>query len=278
MPRRRHSAGFTLIEMIVAMVVAAIIVGFASMMVTTPIQSYLAQSRRAALSDSAETAMRALTSDIRRALPNSVRTGMNGTVRVLELIDVQYITQFRIAGTGDLMTIGSADNGFDTLNLVPVGVPTNGLRLVVGNRRDSDAANSAYRTNGASGVITPAGTNVDINAGLNHVNINPMFNFTQGSPNRRAYIIGNVTRYRCDPNTGELRRVRAQLNDNIDAGATIGPSELIASDISACSFQITDSTANHGGIVVVELMVTRNVDGNAENLRMLRQIPVENAT
>ena len=261
-----------MIELVIAMLVSAIMVGLAGMMLTTPIHAYLAQARRAALSDSAEAAMRVLSSDIRRALPNSVRTRSNGAVKVMEMIDVQHIAHFRTGGTGDLMASG-ADNGFDTLTAIPLTVPSNGLRLVVGNQPDGDVANSAYRTN--SGVITPPGA-VSIPPAYNHITINPAFTFTQPSNHRRAYIIGNVTRYRCDENTGELRRVQAQLGDDIEDGAAIGPSELIAVDVSACTFRVTPGTANHGGIVIVQLTITRNVDGNVENLRMVRQIPVEN--
>ncbi len=272
MRQPRHAHGFTMIELVVAMLVASIMVGLASMMLTTPIHAYLAQARRAELSDSAEAAMRSLSSDLRRALPNSVRIRATGPLRVVEMIDVQHIALFRTAGAGDLMTPG-ADTGFDTLIAIPPEVPNNGVRVVVGNLRDDDVANSAYRTN--AGVITPPGA-ASIPAAYNHISINPAFAFSQSSAHRRAYIIGNVTRYRCDLGTGELRRVPALLHDDIDVGATLGPSELIARGVSDCSFIATPATAVHGGIVIVRLTVTRNADGNTENVRLVRQIPVEN--
>lgn len=270
----RRSRGFTMVELVVAMVLSSIVVGFISMMIATPLQSYMAQSRRADLNDSAETAMRAMSADIRKALPNSVRTGMDGANVVLEMIDVMHVVNYHAWTTGDVLTTHVADDGFDAVTLVPIDIAT--PQLVVGNRRAW--ADSAYRTDGGDGVITPSSTRIDLNPARTRFSISPPFTFTQDSPRSRAYIVSGadgVTRFECNMATGELRRYGGlPITDSI--GPLAAPFAVIARDISACSFRGTDGTMQHGGIVIIEITFSRTAEGNVENLRMLRQVRVEN--
>lgn len=66
--------GFTLVELIVVMVVMGILAGILVVFFRPAMQNYFDASRRAALSDAADRAMRKLTRDVRASVPNSVRT------------------------------------------------------------------------------------------------------------------------------------------------------------------------------------------------------------
>src|SRR5262249_31078432 len=66
----------------VVAVVAALMIGS----LETPVESYFAQSRRADLVDSADRILRSVASDVRTALPNSVRLTAAGGVVALELL------------------------------------------------------------------------------------------------------------------------------------------------------------------------------------------------
>ncbi|MFL6647500.1 MAG: prepilin-type N-terminal cleavage/methylation domain-containing protein, partial [Sulfurifustaceae bacterium] len=84
----RRSRGVSLVELIVVIVVSGIIAAIVGVFIVRPIEGYDAQVRRAELTDAAESALRRMQREIRRALPNSGRIvdEGNGNGRVLELI------------------------------------------------------------------------------------------------------------------------------------------------------------------------------------------------
>ena len=66
--------GFTLIELIIVMVLMGIIGAMVAVFMKAPIDAYLTSSRRADLTDAADTTVRRMARDIRKALPNSIRS------------------------------------------------------------------------------------------------------------------------------------------------------------------------------------------------------------
>src|SRR5687767_2484403 len=125
----RHR-GFTMVELVVSMVIATILAGFVGLTMTTPVEAYLAQARRAELSDAAETATRMLARDVRGALPESLRSGVVGGFQALEMIEVSAVAGYRTWTTGDSLDIGQPDDRFDVAGAQIAARPLN--RLVVG--------------------------------------------------------------------------------------------------------------------------------------------------
>lgn len=277
-----RARGFTLIELVVAITLAAIVVGFAALFLATPVQAYMAQTRRAALSDSAETALRHLATDIGQALPNSVRLSVNGNRRIIELIDVEEAAFYRdaalIPAEGEALTPGVNEAQFDLLPDAPAPLPPFN-RVVVNNPDDVDA----YAAAGASLRSASAAPHATINT---RIVLNPSHTFPDHSPNRRVYLVSTVTRYECDPVLGTLRRWRNQAIASATPANGAGAAELIARDITTCTFAFRRSPPpplppapppQHGGVLTIDMTVARNADGNVEQLRLLRQIEVQNA-
>ena len=65
-----------------------------------PIDSYVAQDRRARLTDAADTALRRMVRDIRLGLPNSVRVTTVGTTIYLEFLITRTGGRYRAEGGG----------------------------------------------------------------------------------------------------------------------------------------------------------------------------------
>lgn len=263
--RATRSHGFTLIELTVYMVVAAIVMGFAAMTVATPIDSYFAQARRGELSDAMESATRWMFSDVRSALPGSIRVA-NGASPTLEVVEVDAVEIYRDAGPGgDELSFGAGgDASFDVLQPLPALA---NFRVVV-----SAANQSAYRPNAMSGAgaasIDPLNDSRVVFA--------PAANFPAASPNRRAYFVTSAVRYVCDLQANTLLRY-----DNMPITAALAPvgaavPSVIARGVSACTFRRSLGDDQHGGVASIDMTISRAANGGNERLRILHQIRVEN--
>ena len=72
--------GFTLMEMVVVIAIAGVVAAGVALFIRLPVQGAMDTVRRAEYSDIADTALRRLARDVRRALPNSVRVAQVGNV------------------------------------------------------------------------------------------------------------------------------------------------------------------------------------------------------
>lgn len=120
-PRFRQ-AGFTLIEMIMVIVITGIVGGMVAMFLKAPIQQYMDVTRRAELTDIADTALYRLASDISTAVPNSVRIAGCGATPCVEFIPTKDGGRYRAvqdltgaAGVGDILDPALADSSFDII-------------------------------------------------------------------------------------------------------------------------------------------------------------------
>ena len=264
--------GFTLIELIVAIMLSVVVVGFVANFIAVPVQSHLAQVRRAELAASAEAVSHWMSQDVRGALPNSVRTGVVAGRVVAEMIDVAAVTVYRDAGAeGDPLVIDPLlppDNQFDVLGL-PGAVATH---VVVDNR--GTPGRNAYAL---ANVIAPAG----VNAASSTITLTPPFRFVSPSPHRRAFLVSPATavvRYECDFVARTLRRFdNRPVTAGIVAVPVGAPSQLIARDVTACTFTPRAGNADHGGLLLIRVTISRVTNGATDSLRVMKQFKVEDA-
>jgi MSHA biogenesis protein MshO len=261
--------GFTLIELVVALTISAIVVGFVAMFVSVPVQAHFAQARRSELAASAEAVAQWMSQDVRGALPNSLRTGIVGGRAAVEMIDVAAAAIYRDAGVeGDTLDFGAPDNQFDILGL-PAAVATH---VVVDNR--GTPGQDAYAL---ANVIAPAG----INLASSTITLAPPMQFASASAHRRAFLVSPATavvRYECDPGARTLRRYDNQAMTAAIGALPVGaPSQLIASDVTACTFTRRVGTTEHGGLLLIQVTISRVTNGAAETLNVMKQLKVEDA-
>jgi MSHA biogenesis protein MshO len=121
MNRSRQQTGFTLIELVMVIVILGAVGSMASVFMKGPIDAYFASSRRAALTDVADTTVRRMARDIRKALPNSIRLGSitAGVAQCIEFIPTRtggrYRAQDAVPGDGTGLDFAAPDQSFNML-------------------------------------------------------------------------------------------------------------------------------------------------------------------
>ena len=118
MPEHRsppRPLGFTLVEMVIAIVLLGIVAAITATFIVRPVEGYRDLARRTALVDAAESALRRMQRDIRTALPNSVRITNTASGFALELIPVIDGGRYNDAGGGTdkLTDTGGGDDDLD---------------------------------------------------------------------------------------------------------------------------------------------------------------------
>lgn len=271
----RRSRGFSLIELVVALTIAVVVVGFIATFITVPVRAHVAQARRGELAGSAEMITRAMAEDVRTALPGSPRAYVAGGRVVLEMIPVLGVVRYcdELGATcPDKLDFAVADTQFDVAE-DSQDVAAGFVAVTDNDPTDAVSAQDAYSL---TNTIAAA---QDTTAHL--VRLTAPFQFLDRSPNNRAFFVSNVTRYECDTNAGTLRRFVGRPLPAAAGPLAVGtPSDLIARDVTACRFTFVPPPAppqrpQNGGLVVVEITISRVTDGAQENLRVVKQLRLE---
>lgn len=282
----RRVAGFTLIELVVTITISVIVVAFAAMFFSGPVRGFTDQVRRAELVDSAESALRRMGRDIRRALPNSIRVRTNGTVTALEIMNSVEGIRYRAGpppGTVNAwLTFAAADAAFNTIGQFdqitkPFSSASHYLSIYNVGVTGADAYELAN-------VITPAGTQIDIDdaaeAGEDNIVLTPAFQFTYPSPMQRVYLIDSPVSFLCDTATGNLTRYsgytiaasHADRDSDTELQAAGATDSIMSDHLSACTFTYTPGTAQRAALISLSLTLAE--DG--EQITLLQQVHVDN--
>ncbi len=283
-----RNAGFSLIELVVTLVISTIVVSFVSMFISGPVQGFMDQSRRAALVDAADAAVQRLNRDVRRALPNSVRTTTNPTLGVvaLELLGTVDGSRYRAqppGGQAEILDFANPDGSFDVLGpFTQVAKPFSSTDFYLAIYNVGVTGADAYEP--LSTVITPRDTRIDIVAGaapgVDRVTLNPLFRFGYASPTQRVFLVDGPVSYLCDPVNRTLTRyqdysialdqsTRDSHAELLGAGAV---ASLMANQLTACAFTYSPGMAERAGLVTLEITVS----SQGEAVALLSQVHVDN--
>ena len=281
--------GFTLMETVLVIIVLGIVGVSLGMFIVPAMNSHQALQTRAALVDSAETALRRMARDIRIALPNSLRVTNAANGFTLEMIPTVDGGRY-CNGDGDCnsnLTIGAADTVFDILgcfrNSTFTGSPGAGYRLVIG-----DSNGSAY--SGAA-VITPASTSIALsiwpgtgatptvcgsnsataNSSNRHrVTLSAAQTFPTASPRRRVFVVSTAAAYICNTTTQTLTRYSGYA---IGAAPTTGTAALVTNNVTACSVTSTTGQVQATGLVTLGITLTNA----SETVTLMHQAQLDNS-
>jgi len=274
MSKYRTQHGFTLIEMIIVIVIGGILAAMTTSILTLPINSYIDSTRRATLTDAAESALRRMQRDIRRALPNSIRVSSDGqSLELLHIVDggryrAQYYTDASGAINGDTLDFTATDTSFDVLgSLQNFAQVTAGEDRLVVYPVDASGAN-AYVGSNSSVVNASTVDSLAFTAKQ----------FPLASPQQRFFIIDTPITYRCDtdPSARKDRTLVRYQNYDIQATQPTPPSEgaaIQANYLASCQFSYSSGSSSRAGLVTIELSLT---DDANESVRLVHQVHVDN--
>ena len=271
---RQPDKGFTLIEIIVVIVVAGILSGITTHIITQPVKSYVDLSRRTTLVDIAEMSLRRILRDIRRALPNSIRITGGGTV--LEILHTVDGGRYRAAGSGDVLDFTATtppDNSFEVIGTLQnfSAIDTANDQLVIYNLGSGISQADAYQNsnnNRASLTAASSASNIVFSSKK----------FPLSSPQQRFFIVDTPVTFRCDTSAVATKNKQLQRYQGypILASQPNPPAvsaSILANHVSGCVFSYNSGTATRSGLVTLEITLT---DEAGESVHLMHQVHVDN--
>lgn len=281
-PLRQSASGFTLVEMIVAITLTAILSGIVVLFIRVPLQGFFDVSRRAELTDAADLAVRRITREVQGALPNSVRITVGSGVTYLEFLSVRTGGRYREqpagtcpSGNSDELAINQPDTCFRTLgDIAEIGeIAAGSDSLVVYNLGTGYAGADAYV--GGNRVLVASATD---GAGAETFTFASK-TFPLTSPSRRFFVVSGPVTYECNPTTGELRRHWGYAIAAAQSTPPAGMSALLANGVTGCAITYDTSAATtRSAAVAIHLTLTRtDAGGNVESVRLYSQAHVGNS-
>jgi len=271
--------GFTLIEMVLVIVVGGIVAAMTVSILTLPINAYVDSARRATLTDVAESALRRMQRDIRRALPNSIRISSDGqSLELLHIVDGgRYRAKLAVDASGALISGGGniLDFTFNDTSFAVLGTLQNFDNITRGSDRiviyPLDASSASYAYTIANSSVTNVASTAD--------NLEfAALQFPLASPQQRFFVIDTPITYRCDTSAGiPENRVLIRYQDygiqNIQPEPPSSGEAIQANYISNCQFSYSSGSSSRAGLVTVEITLT---DEAGESVRLIHQVHVDN--
>jgi MSHA biogenesis protein MshO len=279
-----YHKGFTLVELVVAISVSTVVMGFIALLISQPVDMYISQSRRVELTDSADSLWLNMSRDLPSTVPNSVRYQQNGTVIVLEMLETYgWAHYYTPTGPDTVNTLAasSADTDFDIAGWSAI-TSSAGASVLNSTAADPDALTTDPYQIGTGKATYMSGVNVG--AFLNGVaHVTPQgasFHFAGDSPSKRIYFISEPITYLCDTRAQTIRRYHgytaasSQTSRNTAAKLTAAGAKvaLVAANVASCQFRWQQLPSPGGRVLSVDATFTKAATSTGpESVKMSRR-------
>ncbi|RZS52221.1 PulJ/GspJ family protein [Sphaerotilus mobilis] len=288
---RRPMPGFTLVEMIVVMVVAGVLAATLTVFLRPAIDGYLVTRERAALQVEAENSLATMVREVRRAVPNSIRTPGNQCVELLpasgggryrsgpDTVNDSGVGCTPGANCSAWVDTGTTTTTFDVLSAsgTPAAV---GDTVVINNQNGNDVYEGLNRSR-ITAVETPAAVYGVVRLTIEPLQVSPGYDGGRYSivPQDQQAVF-----YSCVGADGTLDAQgngRGQLlrlsGYGYDAAAPttcpVSGGVVVASGVRACNFvhDPNQGATQQSGFVWIEFEITRH--GESAHLSMGAHVP-----
>jgi len=263
----RAADGFTLVELVTVMVLMGILSASFMMFFKPTIDGYFAARRRADLTDIADTALRRMHQDLKKAVPNSVfitdPTTLSDGVACFQFVPTIGGGRYRLSGdsTNDDTTCPTSGNcskypddslaatasqTFDVLLWGGVE-PAKNQTIVINNQNGDDVYDGSSRAEITS--ATKPSPKEEFGTHRLEIGRNPIGNYADGN----FLLVATtepVVMYSCSG--GKL--YRKNLGDFTKAAACAADGDLLATDLQSCEFL----DVGKAGYLWMTLAVSRN--------------------
>lgn len=267
----KFQSGFTLVELIMVIVIMGVIGGMVSVFMKSPIDAYFASARRAALTDVADTTVRRIARDLRKALPNSIST--SGDNKCIEFIPTKTGGRYRaeelVAGDNKSLVFGVADTTFNIFgqnSLLPVDQQIAIGDVIVVTNFGFGVADAYAGTNTA--VVTAVASGAETVVTFDSTT----FDVALASPSYRFQVVpGNerVVAFVCDGTN--LYRIASAAFGHIcpavGSVAVTAADPILARNVTyaACNFNYGGSDLQRNALISMNIQMSD--DGEAVNLQ-----------
>ncbi|MCP3675676.1 MAG: prepilin-type N-terminal cleavage/methylation domain-containing protein [Gammaproteobacteria bacterium] len=294
-----YYSGFTLIEMIVVIVISGIIAISITNIIVHPVEGYNDLQRRAELVDSAEMTLQKIARDIRRALPNSIRTDASTTtIDMINTLDAGIYRFFPPPGSADnLLEFGYDDGSFSgddhftlygKMKQISLPFSSDSVQLVINSINTNDIYSQGDDNTRSSStenyVITPPGITVSIDNSTDSIITlsSPVFltPFSSTTPElstsiqgRRVFLTNGGITYKCESNKINRYSEHA-LSSTIGNSGTIGTSNTLSAhvDCTNTSFTFNPGSPLRGALATLKITLS----DQGETITLLQQVHVGN--
>lgn len=265
--------GFTLVELVIVITIVGILAAGATQFIRNPTQAFFDSETRANLTDRADTALRRMAREIGNALPNSVRTAVNGGDHFIEFVPVstagRYRTAVGVSATDDPLDFSLATDTFDILG--PSVNISAGDRLVIYNLGVAGA--NVYDGTAATNNVRPLATTGTLS----------VLSFTGGtfplaSPSSRFHVVSTPVTFACDMTNGLLLRysgyaIQATQPNSIAILNGLATPSRLASGLTSCNINYLSGVLQRNGLVTTYLSLAQN----SAKVSLMHQVTVVNS-
>ncbi|MBU1236889.1 MAG: type II secretion system GspH family protein [Gammaproteobacteria bacterium] len=255
MERRR---GFTLVELVVVIMITGIMAASITVFFVPAINAYFDARRRAEMTDAADTVLRRMGRDVRRAVPNSIRTP---NAQCFELVPTVAGGLYRraddIVNAGaDPLDTTTTDTAFDVLSTLAVA-PVAGDFVVIGNQNGNDVYAGTNRGTVAAWTSPPAPGGAAV--GVGRITLNPAAQFPSGYDGGRFQVVAAGEQsvfYICD-GAGNLLRLVRPFTAAVPAACPAG-GQVQATNVAGCTFVYNPnpSATQGAGFISMQILLT----------------------
>ncbi len=178
----RRSAGFTMVELVMVIVIAGILGVGVTSFITQSVSGYVDTARRQSLAETGLVATEKITRELRAALPGSIRLFAGAGGQCLEFIPVRAGSTYETAPV-------APDPAASSLLAVPAGQDTTGYLVI-----NPQTAANLY-AGGTPGIRTSDLATLPAGAGPVTVSWSGSHQFPSHSPTRRFFLVGPPVAY-----------------------------------------------------------------------------------